>query len=229
MLSNRKEKKRKEKKRKEKKRKEKKRKEKKRKEKKRKEKRKEKKKEKRREEKRREEKRREEKRREEKRREEKRREEKRRKKRNKMNTNWPRLLPTIIGRVYQVPSFWWSMFWALARLSLPGRQDKNISSIFPHFPVVSLNFPRVFVIFFLILVFRMDSLPLRKGPGYATECVAQENTKLSMWVKFVRFGFGKRIMKLKVLKLCHMVRGAFSPIYFPVPKSPLQIITNMLN
>ena len=44
---------------------------------------------------------------------------------------------------------------AVVSLSLPDGQDKNISSIFPHFPVVSLIFPWIFFIFFLILVFRV--------------------------------------------------------------------------
>ena len=35
---------------------------------------------------------------------------------------------------------------AAASLSLPGGQDKNISSIFPHFPVWSLIFPQSFFI-----------------------------------------------------------------------------------
>ena len=57
---------------------------------------------------------------------------------------------------------------AVASLSLPDGQDKNISSIFPHFPVCSLIFPQSFFIFFLILVFRVGGLPTREGPGYAT-------------------------------------------------------------
>ena len=44
---------------------------------------------------------------------------------------------------------------AVASLSLPGEQHKNISSIFPHFCVVSLIFPQIFFIFFLILVFQV--------------------------------------------------------------------------
>ena len=44
---------------------------------------------------------------------------------------------------------------AVASLSLPGGQDRMISSIFPHFPVASLIFPQFFFIFFLILVFRV--------------------------------------------------------------------------
>ena len=48
-------------------------------------------------------------------------------------------------------------------------QDKSISSIFPHFPVVSLIFPWIVFIFFLILVFRVGDSPTREGPGYATE------------------------------------------------------------
>ena len=42
------------------------------------------------------------------------------------------------------------------------RHDKNIPSIFPHFPIVSLVFPLIFVSFFLILAFRMDGT--REGP-----------------------------------------------------------------
>ena len=56
----------------------------------------------------------------------------------------------------------------VASLSLPGGQDRNISSIFPHFHVVSLIFPQFIFIFFLILVFRVGKSPTRKGPGYAT-------------------------------------------------------------
>ena len=50
---------------------------------------------------------------------------------------------------------------AVASLLTPCEEDKNISSIFPHFPVVSLIFPQIFSVFFLILV-----LPIREGPGY---------------------------------------------------------------
>ena len=57
---------------------------------------------------------------------------------------------------------------AVASLSLPGGQDKNISSIIPHFPVGSLIFPQILSIFFLILVFRVGDSPTREGPGYAT-------------------------------------------------------------
>ena len=62
-----------------------------------------------------------------------------------------------------------SMARAVDSPSLPGGQDMNISSIFPHFPVVSFILPQVFFIFFLILVFRVGNSPTRKGPGYATE------------------------------------------------------------
>ena len=55
-----------------------------------------------------------------------------------------------------------------ASLSLPDGQGKNISPIFPHFPVVSLIFFSIFVIFSLILVFQVGSLPTREVPGYAT-------------------------------------------------------------
>ena len=58
---------------------------------------------------------------------------------------------------------------AVASLSLLVGQDRNISSIFPNFPVVSLIFPQIFFIFFLILVFRVGGSPTRDGPGYATE------------------------------------------------------------
>ena len=56
---------------------------------------------------------------------------------------------------------------ALASLSLPGGQDKNISSIFPHFPEGSFIFPQIFLIFFLILVVRVGGSPTWEGPGYA--------------------------------------------------------------
>ena len=59
---------------------------------------------------------------------------------------------------------------AVASLSLPGGQDRMISSIFPHFPVASLIFLQFFFIFFLILVFRVGGSPTREGPGYATVC-----------------------------------------------------------
>ena len=58
---------------------------------------------------------------------------------------------------------------AVASLSLPGGQDKIISSILPHFPVGSLIFPQIFFVFLLILVLRVGGLPTREGPGYATE------------------------------------------------------------
>ena len=44
---------------------------------------------------------------------------------------------------------------AVASLSLSGGQDKNISSFFPHIPVVSLISPQIFLNFVLILVFRV--------------------------------------------------------------------------
>ena len=56
----------------------------------------------------------------------------------------------------------------VASLSLPGGQDGNISSIFPHSLVGSLIFPQNFFIFFLILVFRVGGSPTRESPGYAT-------------------------------------------------------------
>ena len=43
-------------------------------------------------------------------------------------------------------------------------QDKNIFSIFPHFPVISPIFPQIFFIFFLWL----GNTPTRESPGYAT-------------------------------------------------------------
>ena len=46
-------------------------------------------------------------------------------------------------------------------------QDKNISSMLPHFPVGSLIFPQISFIFFLNLVFRVGGLPTREGPDYA--------------------------------------------------------------
>ena len=61
------------------------------------------------------------------------------------------------------------IYMAVASLSLPFGQDWKISSIFPHFPVVSLIFPQIFFIFFLILVYRVGGSPTREGPGYATD------------------------------------------------------------
>ena len=58
---------------------------------------------------------------------------------------------------------------AVASLSLPGEQDKNISSIFPHFPVVSLNFPQIFFIFLIFWPSGWAARPSREGPGYAPE------------------------------------------------------------
>ena len=62
----------------------------------------------------------------------------------------------------------WSNTRAVVSLSLPGGQDKKISSIYPHFPVVSLIFPQIFFIFFHILVFQVGGLPTREGSSYAT-------------------------------------------------------------
>ena len=56
----------------------------------------------------------------------------------------------------------------VASLSFPDGQDKDISSIFPHFPVCSLIFPQSFSLFFLILVFRVGGSPTQEDPGYAT-------------------------------------------------------------
>ena len=58
---------------------------------------------------------------------------------------------------------------AVASLSLPGGQDKNISSIFPHFPEGYSIFPQIFFIFFLILTVGVGGLPAQEGPGYATD------------------------------------------------------------
>ena len=57
------------------------------------------------------------------------------------------------------------VFRAVDSLSLPVGQDKNIPSIFPHFPVVSLIFPQNFFICFLILVFWVGGSPTREGPA----------------------------------------------------------------
>ena len=58
---------------------------------------------------------------------------------------------------------------------MPGGQDKNISSTFPHFPVFSLIYPQIFFIFFLILA----------CPGYAyslwtTKKTSADNRKLQL-------------------------------------------------
>ena len=50
---------------------------------------------------------------------------------------------------------------AVASLSLPDGQDKNISSFSPGFS----HFPQICFIFFLILVFRVGGSPTREGPG----------------------------------------------------------------
>ena len=50
---------------------------------------------------------------------------------------------------------------AVASLSLPDGEDKDISSIFPHFPVCSLIFPQSFFNF-------VPGSPTREGPGYVT-------------------------------------------------------------
>ena len=63
---------------------------------------------------------------------------------------------------------------AVASLSLPGGQGKIISSVSPHFAIVFLIFPQIFFIFFLILVFPVDSSPTCKSFGYAT---LQDGTK----------------------------------------------------
>ena len=56
----------------------------------------------------------------------------------------------------------------VVRLSTPGGQESNISSIFPHSPRFSLIFPQFFSIFFLNLGFRVGGPPTWEGPGYAT-------------------------------------------------------------
>ena len=70
-------------------------------------------------------------------------------------------------------NFWLSLtpkvVMAVASLSFPGGQDRNIFSIPPHIPVLSLIFPQFFFIFFFILVFRVGDSPTWEGPGYATE------------------------------------------------------------
>ena len=56
----------------------------------------------------------------------------------------------------------------VVRLSTPGGQESNISSIFPHSPRFFLTFPQFFSIFFLNLGLRMGGPPTWEGPGYAT-------------------------------------------------------------
>ena len=68
---------------------------------------------------------------------------------------------------------------AVACLSLPGEQDRNTLSIFPHhFPVDSLIFPQSLVFFFLILVFRVGGLPTQKDLCYATGFNQSEDKNL---------------------------------------------------
>ena len=69
---------------------------------------------------------------------------------------------------------------AVASPSLPGGHDKNIPSICPHFPVVSLIFSQIFLIFFLILVFRVGGSPTREGPGYATDRIIKKGWNVDL-------------------------------------------------
>ena len=76
---------------------------------------------------------------------------------------------------------------AVASLSLPGGQDRNISSILPHFPVGSLIFPQIFFISFLILVFRVGGSPTREGSGYATADSLSRVGKRETFLNFSSF------------------------------------------
>ena len=78
------------------------------------------------------------------------------------------------GEAHSLLGIYCKTFRAVASLSLPGGQDRMISSIFPHFPVASLIFPQFFFIFFLILGFRVGGSPTWEGPGYATEDLYQK-------------------------------------------------------
>ena len=70
---------------------------------------------------------------------------------------------------------------AVTSLSLPGGQDKNISSSVPHFPLFSHIFPQFCFIFFLNLAFRVGESTTWEGPGYTT---AEDRDRTSMDLKF---------------------------------------------
>ena len=83
---------------------------------------------------------------------------------------------------------------AVASLSFPSGQDKNISSVFPHFPLGFLIFPQIFFIFFLILVFHVDGSPTREGPGHVTVLLSWNILQCNM------FNTWSSIMRCYVLK-----------------------------
>ena len=69
---------------------------------------------------------------------------------------------------------------AVASLSLSGGQDKNISSFFPHIPVVSLISPQIFLHFVLILVFWVGGSPTAH-PGRPWLHHWKEVAKCDLW------------------------------------------------
>ena len=89
---------------------------------------------------------------------------------------------------------------AVASLSFLGGQDKNISSVFPHFPVVSLIFPQffpgIFLHFFLVLVFRVGGWPTRDLKALVTSLKTMFDIILGREFRHTR---GKRENKDKVL------------------------------
>ena len=56
----------------------------------------------------------------------------------------------------------------ITRLSTPGGQGWNISSICPHSPIFYLIFPKFFFTFFLNLVLWVGDLPIQEGPDDTT-------------------------------------------------------------
>ena len=57
----------------------------------------------------------------------------------------------------------------VASLTVPGGQEFYFPHFFSNFQHFFVFFPQIFVISVLILVLRVDDLPTREGPGYATD------------------------------------------------------------
>ena len=69
---------------------------------------------------------------------------------------------------------------AVASLTVPGGQDFHFPHSFLKFRSIFLIFPQTFLIFFLILAFRVGDSPTRKGPGYVTDAYIIEKV-LIVW------------------------------------------------
>ena len=68
----------------------------------------------------------------------------------------------------------------VVRLSTPGGQESNISSIFPHSLRFSLIFLQFFSIFLLNLELRVSGPPTREDLGYATDCYDDRNASMTL-------------------------------------------------